>query len=419
MLQFPDQYPNFSELQSPELIEFLLGDFQLVEKVEHEVTRIRAGILRDGASLELLSAMAIDCFAKEYILSETKNEQDILAHLSLYDGPKSVAMLACYRPLMSFHEPTWLLETEAPNDIYRRLLSTQIVEPLEERRLRGEIPSIGAISDQVSLTVRSMYEENPLPRWTLRPKSALRHDARVAMLVAGCGSGHQPIQLALEYPNSTIVALDLSMASLAYGLRKAREFGIKNIEFIHGDILNVAELNRHFDFISCVGVLHHMADPYAGLTALREVLTKDGYIELGLYSKHGRQANNHAIALRTRLGLGPTPSDIRQFRESIFGLPPQHPAREITRFAEFYSIAGCRDLAFHPHEHLLTLPELSQLISKAGFRLKRFCPPEKAIAKFKHELPAGDLNSLEHWHGFELSHPNTFRSMYRLVVEKD
>ena len=43
-----------------------------------------------------------------------------------------------------------------------------------------------------------------------------------------------------------------------------------------------------FDQIVCTGVLHHLADPDVGLSALRSVLKPDGAMQLMVYAPYGR-----------------------------------------------------------------------------------------------------------------------------------
>ena len=73
----------------------------------------------------------------------------------------------------------------------------------------------------------------------------------------------------------------LSSASLAYAARKAEELGVRNIEFMQGDILDLAALGTTFDVISGIGVLHHMADPARGLRCLIDRLAPGGYLMSG------------------------------------------------------------------------------------------------------------------------------------------
>ena len=49
------------------------------------------------------------------------------------------------------------------------------------------------------------------------------------ILVAGSGTGKEPLGMATIYPNSEITAIDLSFNSLAYASLKAKSNNIENI----------------------------------------------------------------------------------------------------------------------------------------------------------------------------------------------
>jgi 2-polyprenyl-3-methyl-5-hydroxy-6-metoxy-1,4-benzoquinol methylase len=98
-------------------------------------------------------------------------------------------------------------------------------------------------------------------------------------LIAGCGTGQQSIAVAQKFGDQNMLAVDLSLASLSYARRKSDEFGLR-IEYGQADILEMAALNRQFDVIECQGVLHHMADPYAGWQALLPLLRPNGFMKL-------------------------------------------------------------------------------------------------------------------------------------------
>ena len=62
------------------------------------------------------------------------------------------------------------------------------------------------------------------------------------ILIAGCGTGQQ-IARKTFYKDATILAVDLSLSSLALAKRKMQEFNSKNIEFLHSDLLNLKKIN--------------------------------------------------------------------------------------------------------------------------------------------------------------------------------
>src|SRR4029077_12275077 len=139
-----------------------------------------------------------------------------------------------------------------------------------------------AIDDSVSLEVQQQYEENPYPRWTtsLPPigKSELE-DADI--LIAGCGTGKHVLDIAQRRRQERILAIDISLSSLAYAKRKTREAGLHNVEYAQADILKLGTIERRFDHIEAVGVLHPLADPKAGWRLLLSLLRPDGTMHIG------------------------------------------------------------------------------------------------------------------------------------------
>lgn len=111
------------------------------------------------------------------------------------------------------------------------------------------------------------------------------------VLVAGGGTGDGTIFLAeqLRHTNATVVHLDLSSASLAIARERAALRKLTRIEFVQDSLLNLPQLQlAPFDYINCIGVLHHLANPDAGLRALRSVLKPDGAIGMMVYAQAGR-----------------------------------------------------------------------------------------------------------------------------------
>ena len=80
-----------------------------------------------------------------------------------------------------------------------------------------------------------------------------------------------------------MVAIDISPASLESTRELKEKYDLKNLKLRQLPIENVFELDHQFDQILCTGVLHHMADPDAGLRALRSVLKPDGAMFLMVY----------------------------------------------------------------------------------------------------------------------------------------
>ena len=87
-----------------------------------------------------------------------------------------------------------------------------------------------------------------------------------------------------------MLAVDLSLTSLGYAMRKTRELAITQHRLCAGRHPQApAALERTFDVIEAGGVLHHLDDPFAGWRVLLELLRPGGFMYLGLYSALGRQ----------------------------------------------------------------------------------------------------------------------------------
>lgn len=62
----------------------------------------------------------------------------------------------------------------------------------------------------------------------------------------------------MQVKGAKITAIDISAASLAYAIRKTREYKITNIDYGIADILKVRELNQKFD----LGILRRCTAPH-------------------------------------------------------------------------------------------------------------------------------------------------------------
>src|SRR5207249_9481006 len=100
------------------------------------------------------------------------------------------------------------------------------------------------------------------------------------VLVAGGGTGDQTIFLAEQLRHNRraeVVHLDISEKCNEIARRRAEVRNLTNITWVHGSVLDLPSLKLGpFDYINCVGVLHHLKEPKAGLQALRSVLKDEG-----------------------------------------------------------------------------------------------------------------------------------------------
>jgi tetratricopeptide (TPR) repeat protein/SAM-dependent methyltransferase len=392
-------------------------------------------------------ALAEQCFINEYVFACTQQEQEHVARLCASlaaalrdDQPIAmpvVVAVAAYVPLLSLPGADKLLRLSWPAPL-RALLEVQIQEPLAERADRADIPVLTTIDDDVSSLVRQQYEENPYPRWTkpevVHPERSIDDFMQTGfprapyralnkrdldILIAGCGTGQHPIIIARMFPAARVLAVDLSLSSLAYARRKTRELGLENVAYAQADLLRLSDSGRKFDIIHSVGVLHHLADPIAGMRALASSLNPGGLFLLGLYSELARQDVVAVRAYAAEHGYGARPDDIRRCRQDLIALRDDDLRKKVTNSPDFASISGCRDLLFHVQEHRFSLPDISRLVDSLEMRFLGFDLDPALRKQFSACFPAvATETDLRLWHIFESENPDTFRGMYRLWLQR-
>ena len=421
-------------------------------ELERMLTAIRRGLLAEVATGNLTTLeddvfqfycnLAQQCFLNEYVYALGDREQvqlkEVQARISdaLSAGcvvaPLDLIASASYQPLHELPTAESLLDRKWPDGI-RRILNQQIRQPREEKSDAANIPVLTSIDNPTSLEVQRQYEENPYPRWTtvpqtkattvvnylwerlrIEPEAWPRTTAGVEILIAGCGTGSHSIGSAKRFSQAKILAIDISRASLAYARRKSRAQGITNVEYAVADILKLGPLDRRFDVIEAVGVLHHLSDPETGWRVLLSLLRPNGLMLVGLYSATARRIFNTARAFIAERGYRPTPDDIRVCRQELIvrGLMP--PTRD------FSSISGCRDLLFNVMEHQFTIPQIQAFLHANHLKFLGMAQlPPHVLEEFRQQFPDPSARrDLAAWQAFEETHPLTFGNMYIFWVQK-
>ena len=395
--------------------------------------------------LVFIISLAEQCWLNEYIYTQSEKEINFVNKLknkiekNKEVNELEVAILACYIPLNNSKIIIQkLLDHKSSNILFNDLITLQIKEPLKEKELVKSIKSLGQIVDPVSKKVQEQYEEHPYPRWRFANKSLSKKVLECIngeikpnkidqnnklnnpnVLIAGCGTGSHSIS-ATRYKNSNILAVDLSLSSLAYAKRKTEEMGYKNIEYMHADILQLNKLNKKFDIIECGGTLHHMKDPIAGLKVLVDILEPHGFLKLGLYSESGWQDVVKTKEFINKKNFKNTNEDIIICRQKIINEKKNPSLQSVALSRDFYSTSVVRDLLFHVQVHLFTMPQISKILEDFNLQFLGFLNPDPLIKKkFLNLFPKDEQNtSLDNWHQFEINNPRFFASMYQFWVRK-
>lgn len=207
-------------------------------------------------------------------------------------------------------------------------------------------------------------------------------------LVAGGGTGDGLIMLAQHLAGAgcpaEIVYLDLSNASRAVAEQRAKVRGLGAISFMTGSLLDLPALGLDpFDYIDCCGVLHHLADPPAGLAALTAALAPDGGMGIMVYGALGRTGVYPMQAmLKTLASYAPAPAltatnRLATARDLLKQLPATNWLRRNPAVGDHLAggDAGLADLLLHPQDRAYTVSELAELVRGAGLEITAFIEP--------------------------------------------
>jgi len=387
------------------------------------------------------------CFLNEYVYYISREEKDKIQELKKTinnnrNHDYKLALISCYQSLSSINDDIINLNTYISNNKeFNNLLNLQFKELNDERNISKEIKKIGNIKDSISKEVKNQYELNPYPRWRYNSytkenksnflsvinseiypneityNSVQLQNKKINILIAGCGTGIQILE-ASRYSNCEITAIDLSNSSISYAKRKVDEYGLKNVDFIEMDLLELASLNKRFDLIECSGVLHHMNDPTKGLSNLFDVLEINGFLKLGLYSKSARKEILEARELIKEKDIKPNVDEIRNFRNDVLNGKIKQ-LNEITNWSDFYSTSMCRDLCFHSHEKCYSLIEIKNMLKISNLEFLGFTLSKDIKDKYQEDNDdIESLKDLELWDKFEKLNPKSFREMYQFWARK-
>jgi tetratricopeptide (TPR) repeat protein/2-polyprenyl-3-methyl-5-hydroxy-6-metoxy-1,4-benzoquinol methylase len=401
---------------------------------------------------ELCCSLAQQCFINEYIFHQITIEkvraQSLKAKLEEIlktgcNAPSSlVVVVGCYFPLHLVLGSELLLKNDWRKEV-KAVLIQQIEEPMSEENMQRSISLISEVDDSTSIKVQHQYEANPYPRWVSLPKESinkflnqyivnkfpsseflkLSSDKHPEILIAGCGTGQHPIGTAQAIRGANILAVDLSLSSLAYAKRKTSQFGIQSIEYAQADILKLGTIGRTFDVIESVGVLHHLHNPFLGWDVLLSLLRPGGLMRLGMYSQIARQDVTKARHLFQSFGKSfdkLVEDNITEFRRYLCRLPSQDQFDGLANSGDFYSTSACRDLLFHVQEHCMSLGMISRYISENDLTFLGFDIDRIVISDYKTQYP-NDIaaTNLFQWDQYERKHPNTFKRMYQFWIQKN
>lgn len=153
--------------------------------------------------------------------------------------------------------------------------------------------------------VQTFYNKTPFPDYDLT-RFHSKEDLRLAaysfanildrsipkdatIIDVGTGTGQLSAYLSLR--RSCVWGIDFSDSSLGKLHKLKENLHLNSLHLKKVDILDsrqIEEIAMKFDYVLCMGVLHHTGDPYKGFQNILKLLKPNGYIAIGLYNTFGR-----------------------------------------------------------------------------------------------------------------------------------
>lgn len=137
-----------------------------------------------------------------------------------------------------------------------------------------------------------------LERWLGSTGLASMNGKRV--MDVGCGMGRNPYWM-LKAGAKELVAIDADDGSLGSARKNLAEFKNARVEKLSVYDLAPEKFGK-FDVVTCIGVLHHLAEPDEALEKMWSCVDKGGSLVLWCYAKEGNELLLPAIELLRILG---------------------------------------------------------------------------------------------------------------------
>jgi len=415
---------------------------------ERLLTSIRRALLLEPdrwngtRTLALATALMQQCWLNEHVWAETQIETEALAALEIAATDLAMgselaslqfAILAAYRDPLSLLPSGFNYQRIASAPLRGALLTRQ-QEAADLATRERKLTALSASADATTAKVAKLYQASPYPRWTsiltfrtgelAKRLSSVFSERELTflqrpfeVLIAGCGTGRQAVSAAIDYGDAAhVTGIDVSAVSLAYADRMADQFNVRNLALAQGDIAKIESFqptfSNRFHIVECVGVLHHMADPFEGWRRLLSSLAPGGIMLIGLYS---RTARRNLVTLRKDAafpGIGCDLGALRRYRQHLAALPRGAPGHEFIRSSDFFSASGFRDFHLHVEEHTFDLSEIETFLDENGLQFRGFFNKPFELLQAVHP-DAVWPGTLAQWKALEQAHPDLFLDMYQ------
>ncbi|MFC1682227.1 class I SAM-dependent methyltransferase [Nanoarchaeota archaeon] len=245
--------------------------------------------------------------------------------------------------------------------------------------------------------VQGFYNKTPFPDYELERfdnkedlKTAVYPFARIldrsipkdaTIIDVGTGTGMTSAFLSLR--RKKVMGIDFSDSSLNKAEKLKEKLKLNSWSLKKVDILDEQQIKKlgKFDYVLCLGVLHHTGNAYKGFQNILKLLKPGGHIAVGLYNKYGR------IPLNIRKLLAKTIFKNNQTIKDYFIRMQIGEIEDKERARGWWN-----DQYLHPHETTHTIGEVLKWFKKNNIDYLQTVPSSKLFDESNLEI-AGVWNN--------------------------
>ncbi len=295
--------------------------------------------------------------------------------------------------------------------------AAEIKEKVRQQFDTGPYPRI-PVDQTPKDDANNLFIHSLVTAYYLKNQKVIETEGKV-ILDAGCGTGYKALALAEANPKAKIVGIDFSEESVKLARQRLEYHGFENAEFHTLAIEDLPSLGLQFDYINNDDVLYLLADPVAGLQAMKSVLKPEGIIRSNLHSSLQRVHYYRCQEVFKMMGLmddNPREFEIEVVRDVMNSLKdnthlkantwnPQKAQSEELYLANYLLV----------NDKGYTIPEMFSILRAAGLEfinmvafngwdlMELFKEPNNLPAFLGMSLP--NISVEERLHLFELLHP--------------
>src|SRR3989344_2854011 len=158
---------------------------------------------------------------------------------------------------------------------------------------------------EIGEKVQNFYNKIPFPDYELE-RFNCKEDLKIAAYsfadildrsiprnatIIDIGTGTGQLSAFLSLRRNEVWGVDFSDTSLKKALKLKEKLKLNSWHLKKVDILNpkqIENIGKKFDYILCLGVLHHTGNAYKSFQNILKLLKPKGFIAIGLYNRFGR-----------------------------------------------------------------------------------------------------------------------------------